>query len=82
MLSANPWSHHTAGLLESKTQAFRSFWLSASKSGKKISAPYRQKNMNDNILLVHFCSFNVHFFKVSVFNHLIRKKIFIVEDVV
>ena len=82
MLSANPWSQHTAGLLEFKTQAFRSFWLSASKSGKKISAPYRQKSMNDNILLVYFCSFNVYFFKVSVFNHLIRKKIFIVEDVV
>ena len=49
MLSANPWSHHTAGLLESKTQAFRSFWLSASKSGKKKSNPYRQKSMNDNI---------------------------------
>ena len=35
MLSANPWSQHTAGLLEFKTQAFRSFWLSASKSGGK-----------------------------------------------
>ena len=31
----HPSLHHTAGLLESKTQSFRSFWLSASKSGKK-----------------------------------------------